>query len=90
VASLPKSQDLIKPILKVLKDGQVISNATMRDEVARVLMLDSDSLSLIHSGSRTEFEYRLAWARTNCKARGLIISPKRMHWQITEDGKSRI
>jgi restriction system protein len=72
----------------LLASGLVLSNAQIRDELAKKLSLDSEQLSQIHSGSRTEFEYRLAWARTYAKSKGLIQSPTRMHWQITELGKT--
>jgi len=85
VPDLPKSVDLLQPLLRALKNGVVLTN-----EVARELSLSSEQFNQIHSGSRTELEYRLAWARTNAKGRKLIESPKREHWQITELGKTRI
>jgi restriction system protein len=87
---IPKSPDLIKPILLTLKEGEVLHNNEIRERVSRLLGLNAEQLKQIHSGSRTEFEYRLAWARTNAKSKGLIDSPKRMHWKITEVGKTRI
>jgi restriction system protein len=87
---IPKSQDLIKPILLTLKEGEVLHNNEIRERVSRLLGLNTEQLKQIHSGSRTEFEYRLAWARTNARSKGLIDSPKRMHWNITEVGKTRI
>ena len=43
----------------------------------------------IHSGKRTEFQYRLAWARTKAKLAGWIESPKRESWEIMKLGKSQ-
>jgi len=36
----------------------------------------------IHSGNRTEFQYRMAWARTKAKSDGKITSSKRETWQV--------
>jgi restriction system protein len=90
MADLPKSADLLQPLLRALKNGVVLTNDQIRNEVARELSLTPEQLNQIHSGSRTELEYRLAWARTNAKGRKLIESPKRECWQITELGKTRL
>ena len=60
---LPKSVDLLQPLLRALKNGVVLTNDQIRNEVARELSLTSEQLNQIHSGSRTELEYRLAWAK---------------------------
>ena len=78
---LPKSVDLLQPLLRALKNGLVLTNDQIRNEVARELSLTSEQLNQIHSGSRTELEYRLAWARTNAKSRKLIE-------QLFTEGKS--
>jgi len=90
VPDLPKSADLLQPLLRALKSGVVLTNDQIRNEIAKELSLTPEQLKQIHSGSRTELEYRLAWARTNAKSRKLIESPKREHWQITELGKTRL
>jgi restriction system protein len=38
-------------------------------------------------GSRTEVEYRLAWARTHCKLLGLVTNSERGVWTLTELGR---
>ena len=90
VSEIPRSQDLIKPLLQVLNSRGASNNSEIRIEVERILGLSEEAKNLIHSGSRTELEYRLAWARTNAKSKGFIESPKREHWQITESGKKRL
>jgi restriction system protein len=79
----------VKPLMLVLGSGELLSNSEIRDRVASQLSLSKELLATLHSGSRTEFEYRLAWARTFAKNKGWIQSPKRMMWEITEKGKSR-
>jgi restriction system protein len=87
VEKFPKSSDLLIPLLEALQSGSVLNNQQIRNHVSQALSLTQEQLDYIHSGSRSEFEYRLAWARTSAKSKGLIQSPKRNFWQITELGK---
>ncbi len=87
---LPKSQELIKPLLRVLASGNLMSNEEIRLKVSQLLSLTEEQKTIIHSGTRTEFEYRLAWARTKAKSEELITSPKRESWMITEKGKAKV
>ena len=87
VDSLPKSQELIHPLLKVLasKSGS-LTNDEIGSMVAETLGLSLAQISQIHSGSRTELSYRLGWAKTNAKSKGWIQSSKRENWEITPAG----
>ena len=44
--------------------------------------LTPEVVNKIHSGSRTELEYKLAWARTLAKQKGLIANAGRMTWKV--------
>ena len=80
---LPRYQELIEPMLDFLKKHNgPASNLEINDAVARLLDITSSLLAEIHSGNRTEFQYRMAWARTKAKSDGKIISSKRETWQI--------
>jgi len=80
---LPKYQELILPLLKVLtKAGKPISNVDIESAIVQELQIPVSLSSIIHSGNRTELQYRLAWARTKAKSSGLITSPKRETWTI--------
>lgn len=80
---LPRFQELIEPMLVFLKahDGAA-TNKAIDEAVANTLRIPSTLLLEIHSGKRTEFQYRMAWARTKAKSDGKISSPKRETWQI--------
>jgi restriction system protein len=83
---LPKYQELILPLLKVLtRAGKPISNAEIESAIIQELQIPVSLSSIIHSGKRTELQYRLAWARTKAKSSGSIISPKREIWAITNE-----
>lgn len=80
---LPKYQDLISPLLQVLSAaGKPLSNEEIELAVIAEMNISHDLVSVIHSGKRTELQYRLAWARTKAKTSGLITSPKRETWSI--------
>jgi len=83
---LPKYQELILPLLKVLtRAGKPISNAEIESAIIQELQIPVSLSSIIHSGNRTELQYRLAWARTKAKSSGSIISPKRETWAIKNE-----
>jgi restriction system protein len=89
--SIPRSQDLIQPTLFAI--SKIGDQATIREieaSVAKTLGLSQEALDELHSGSRTEFQYRMAWARTKAKSQGFLESPRRLVWKITEKGISTL
>jgi hypothetical protein len=81
--SLPRYQELIEPMLEFLRsDATEHSNFEINAAVASRLNIPEHLLKEIHSGNRTEFEYRMAWARTKAKSEGRIFSPKRETWTL--------
>jgi len=87
---IPRFENLFQIIIGVLKSHDGIASVdTMEEEGADILDLTDDQRQLIHNpneGYRTEFGYRLAWARFYLKRAGLIDSPKRSIWRLTELG----
>jgi restriction system protein len=80
---LPRYQELIQPLLAFLAEqGGPVNNNEIDKAVARILEIPQHLLTEIHSGKRTEFQYRMAWARTKAKSDGKISSPKRETWKI--------
>ena len=80
---LPRYQELIQPLLVFLAEqGGPVNNNEIDEAVATVLEIPQHLLTEIHSGNRTEFQYRMAWARTKAKSDGKISSPKRETWKI--------
>lgn len=57
-------------------------NKQILERVVKDLKLTDLQINQIHSGSRTELAYRLAWARSNAKKKGLIISNGRNSWSL--------
>ncbi len=69
----PTSPQLESAVLNVLEKNPNISSAMMDSIVSDTLKLSEEVRQLIHSGNRTELAYRLAWARTRAKKKGLIV-----------------
>mgnify|MGYP002634214865 CR=1 FL=1 len=81
---LPRYQELIEPMLRFLRaHNGPASNKIIDESVAKALDIPQTLLSEIHSGKRTEFQYRMAWARTKAKSDGDINLVSRQMWQIS-------
>jgi restriction system protein len=88
--SMPKIAELIEPLLRVLSRGTTLSNDEIRRGVIQELLISEEVAEKIHSGKRSELEYRLAWARTRAKGLGLIEPTSRNTWRITDLGRMRL
>jgi restriction system protein len=83
--SLPKSQELVLPLVELLKNaGKPLSIEELEKGICDLLGIPSELQQLVHSGSRTELQYRLAWARTKAKGLGLISREKPGYWESTK------
>lgn len=80
--------DLVWPtILAIREKGGSASIEEIEDGVARLMNLSDDVLSAPHTqGSRTEFQYRLAWVRTYLKKIGALNNSARAVWSLTDVG----
>lgn len=86
---IPKFEELFNPVLDVLRMlGGSASIHELETKVAELLNLPNEVANLPHSDEdiRSEFEYRLAWARTYLKTIGLITNSERGVWSITPEG----
>jgi hypothetical protein len=80
---LPVSAQLESALLKVLREAGVPLKSTEIDEkVAIELKLTPGQLAILHSGSRTEIGYRLAWVRTKAKKKGLLERLPTNKWAL--------
>jgi restriction system protein len=79
---------LVWPTLQVIRErGGSASIEEIEDGVARTLSLSEHVLSAPHTqGSRTEFQYRLAWVRTYLKKDGVLQNSARAIWSLTDRG----
>ena len=85
IVDMPKNTELAQLVAQIIrKNGGVTTNEQIRAEVISSLGLSAIAVSTIHSGNRTEIEYRLAWARTIAKKKNLIKSSGPKQWSSVE------
>jgi hypothetical protein len=85
IADMPKNAELAQLVAQIIrKNDGITTNEQIRAEVIDSLGLSTEAVSTIHSGSRTEIEYRLAWARTIAKKKNLIRSVGPKQWSSVE------
>lgn len=85
VQAIPSKDILAGYIFKALMElGGSGSNKEIDNTVEKLLNLPEDVASIPHLGSytQTELSYRIAWAKTELKKRGIIINSKRSVWSI--------
>ena len=87
--AIPDYQSIMLPLLKLALDKKEHS---MQDTIERLAALfnlsESERRELLPSGQQEIFDNRVGWARTYLKKAGLIDSPKRGIFVITEKGLS--
>lgn len=86
--AVPKYDELMKPLLEAVEDGQLYKIKDIYTVLTQQLRLGSDELSeMLPSGRQTVFRNRVGWAKTYLKKAGLIDSPARASIVITDAGK---
>lgn len=87
--NMPSVRDLYWPTVRALRD--LGGSGTIQEIAERVIEnegYDEDTQAIPHStGTRTELEYRLAWARTHLKMAGQLENSARGVWSLTEKGR---
>ncbi len=84
---VPGYQELMFPLLKLLSEGEPLKARHAHDDLAvRLKLTEDERTQLLPSGGQSLFENRVGWAKTYLKKAGLVDSPKRGIWQITERG----
>lgn len=75
------------PLLKLASDRQTHSLREAYEKIADEFDLsDEDREELLPSGTQQTYKNRIGWARTYLKKAGLLRSPKRGHFEITDRG----
>ena len=86
--AVPKYDELMKPLLTTVKDGEVYKIKDVTAVLAQQLNLSAEDLAeMLPSGRQTVFKNRVGWAKTYLKKAGLLDSPARATIVITEAGK---
>lgn len=85
---IPDFQSVMLPLLALASDGEEHSPREAADVLAKHFSLsDAERAELLPSGMQPVFNNRIGWARTFLKQAGLLDSPRRGVFKITDDGK---
>lgn len=85
---IPDYQTIMMPLLRLASDGEVHRYRNAVEFLAAHFDLSQEERrELLPSGKQPTFDNRVGWARTYMTKAGLLTSPKRGQFQITERGK---
>jgi restriction system protein len=86
--AVPDFQSFLLPLLRIAGDRKEHSLAEAHTRLTSDLKLsEAEQQELLPSGLQSRFANRVAWARVYLKQAGLIHSPRRGHFQITDRGQ---
>lgn len=86
--AIPDFQSIMLPLLHHYGDGREHPNPETAEAVARHFSLSDDELAqLLPSGSKTVVSNRISWAKAYFVKAGLIESPRRAVYRITDRGR---
>ena len=85
---LPDYQTLMRPLLQLAADGQ---EHKLRDTVCTLAdqygLTEAERSAILPSGTQSVFGNRVGWARSYLKQAGMLHSPRRGYFVITERGQ---
>ena len=85
--AIPDYQTLMLPLLRLASDRKEHPLRAVTETLAEEFALSSEERNeLLSSGSQFVFANRVGWARTHLKQAGLIGSPRRGIFRITQRG----
>lgn len=85
---IPTYEEIMLPFLKILADGEEHALGDTHDKLSDHFDLTEEEIrELLPSGKQAVFRNRVGWARTYIKKSGLLTSPRRAHFQITDRGQ---
>lgn len=89
--AIPKYYEFFPPIMEVLSDGKIHHFKEVRDYCVKYYSLtDEEQQEMLPSGKKSYVNDRVSWAKTYLKKAGLLGSPTRSNYQITELGKDAV
>ena len=89
--SVPKFFEFFGALLDALSDGGLHSAKEVKEIIAaRMNLTEADMSELVPSGRQTTFSNRVNWAKTYLQKAGLVETPQRGKYRITEAGKEAL
>lgn len=88
---IPDYQTIMLPLLKLTSDGKEHKYRDLIEKLAiEFNVTDDERKELLASGNQAVFDNRVGWAKTYLKKAGLLRSPSRATFVITELGKKTL
>lgn len=85
--SVPKFFEFFEGFLHAIEDGDLHPAREVREIIASEMGIsDADRSEMLPSGKQSTFDNRVAWARTYLDKAGLVETPVRGKYRITEAG----
>jgi hypothetical protein len=82
---MPTSNELEKTLLILMsKSNRLMNNGEMLVAVSNYLFLSPKLYEVRRNDGRSELKYRMAWARTHAKEKGLIINKGKSIWGLAK------
>src|SRR5215210_8667092 len=85
--AIPDYQTVMLPLLRLAANGEEHS---LRDAIEKLAdhfhLSEEERKQLLPSGAQATFDNRVGWARTYMKKAGLLESPRRGYFRITDRG----
>lgn len=87
--TIPTFQEIMLPLLRLAADGEIRVLATVRKQLAQHFSLTpAEEEELLPSGRQSRFANRVAWAKVYLERAGLLCSPNRGQFKITDRGRT--
>jgi restriction system protein len=85
---VPDFQSFLLPMLRIAGDGKEHSLAEARSRLAADFKLtQAEQEEVLPSGRQSRFGNRVAWAKVYLEQAGLVVSPRRGHFQLSDRGQ---
>lgn len=89
--AVPKFFEFFEGFLHILEDSELHTAKEVRQMLSSHMRLsENDYAEMLPSGKQSKFDYRVMWARTYLDKAGLIETPSRGKYRITEAGKKAL
>ncbi|HHW58075.1 MAG TPA: restriction endonuclease [Clostridia bacterium] len=85
--AIPTYEEIMLPLLKILSDDETHKYKELEEKLKNVFNLTEKEVNSRRESGIKIFYNRIGWAATYLKKAGLIESPKRGEFKITEEGK---
>lgn len=87
--AVPGFESLMLPVLKFLSDGKIRRSAEIYDPIATQLGISvEDQAIMLPSGAMSRYRNRVLWALHHMKRAGVVASPSRGHYVISDRGRN--